>query len=270
MNSFFQLLRPVNCAMASVAVLIGAYLGGIGAALPLYLAMVSAFLISGGGMVVNDYYDRRLDSVFDPEKPIPSGKISLRGASVLSFLLFALGLYLAFWINLPAFSLAALNSLLLVLYAGFLQKRFFFSNMTVSFLVGSTFVYGGLAVGNILPAFLLGLMAFFANTSREILKDMEDMYADAGRGIRSIPIVLDKEKSRVISAVFTLVAISMTPLPLIMGVFGLLYIIAVVPSVLVFVYSIKLTFGDGRIDAVQRSVKLAMVLGLVAFLAGAL
>lgn len=270
MKSFLRLLRPVNCLMASVAVLIGSYLGGIpGALLPTLLAMASAFLISAEGMVVNDYYDKELDFIYDHDKPLPSGKVSPRQALILTFTFFSIGLYLAFWINLKALLLVSLNSLLLVLYAKELQKRFFISNLIISFLVGSTFLLGGLSVGNYFPALLLGGIAFFANTAREIVKDIEDKSADITKDIKSVPIVLGEDRSRMISSVMVLIAIAISPLPLIFNVFNLRYILFVIPSISVFLYSIYLAEEGEDPSRIQNMHKLGMILGLIAFLGGA-
>lgn len=263
-------MRPLNCGMASLAVLIGAYLGGVGTPLtPVYLAMAAAFLICGGGMTINDYYDRRLDFIHNSEKPLPSGKVSLKAVLIFTFLLFALGLYLSFWVNLKAFFLASFNSILLVAYAKVLQRRFIVSNLTISFLVASTFVFGGFAVGNFFPALLLGLLAFFANIAREIVKDLEDKYADKTSNIRSIPRVLGESRGKDISSVFAIVAVCLSPLPLIFHIFWIKYAFAVVPSVVVFLYSVYLIEGGEDPSRVQSMIKLGMILGLVAFLVGA-
>ncbi|MFP4116543.1 MAG: UbiA family prenyltransferase [Candidatus Aenigmatarchaeota archaeon] len=269
MKPFLRLIRPVNCLMAAVAVLIGAYLGGIASFGPVFLAMATAFLVTGGGMVINDYYDRDLDIIYDHEKPIPNGDVSIKTAIILSFILFAVGIYLSVWINVYALALAAVNSALLVGYAKDLQKRFLVSNITVSFLVGSTFVFGGLAVNNFLPSVLLAAMAFFANTTREIVKDIEDKEADATKGVKSVPIVLGEGKARAVSSSFSLVAILISPLPILLGIFGLFYGIAVVFSVAVFFYSVVLIERKGDPSKIQGMLKLGMLLGLIAFLVGA-
>lgn len=270
MRSFLRLIRPLNCGMASLAVLIGAYLGGITTPLlPLYLAIAAAFLISGAGMTINDYYDRDLDFIYNSEKPLPSGKVSLKAALVFTLLLFALGLYFSFWINLKAFALASLNSFLLVAYAKELQRRFVVSNLVISFLVASTFVFGGLAVGNFLPALLLGLLAFFTNTAREIVKDIEDKHADKTSGIRSIPRVLGEEKARDISSVLLIVAVCLSPLPLLFQIFPIKYLFAVILPIAVFLYSVYLMEEDEDPSRVQTMIKLGMILGLIAFLVGA-
>lgn len=269
MKDYVRLLRPLNCLMTSLAVLIGSYVAGHGLDYPLSLAMVSAFLICGGGMVINDYYDRELDFIFTPEKPIPSGRVTLRGALIFSSLLFVLGIYLSFWVNLHVFAVAAINSLVLYLYARVLQRKFLLSNLTVSFLVGSSFVYGGLVSGNYMAALFLGLIAFFSNTSREIVKDIEDRYEDTKGNINSMPVVLGNEESKRFSSVFLLVAIILSPLPYVLDILNFNYMLAVLPSLLVFGYTLKLLGSEesspGRI---QLFLKIGMLLGLLAFLVG--
>lgn len=268
MKHFIRLIRPLNCSMAAVAVLIGSYLGGISSFLFVAIAMASAFLICGGGMVVNDYYDREIDFIFNSERPLPSGKITIKGALIFAFVLFATGLYLSFWVNNSAFLLALINSALLILYAKELQKEFFLSNAVVSFLVGSTFLYGGLVTGNWLPSLLLGIMAFFATMTREIVKDIEDRYADTRAGIKSLPIALGEELSRLVSIIFILLAIAASPLPYILNVFNWIYLVVVVPSIVTLLYAAYLCYVEEEADVVQNMIKLAMVLGLVAFLVG--
>lgn len=269
MKPYLRLLRPLNCGMSALAVLIGAYLGGVISLQPVFLAMAGAFLICGGGMAINDYYDRDIDLIHKSHRPIPSGKVSLKGVLVFTFVLFAIGLYIAFWINIYAFALAVFNVFLLVVYAMELQKKVVLSNAVVSFLVASTFVFGGLTVGNWAPAAMLGLIAFFANMVREILKDVEDRREDALKGIKSIPMVFGEGKARGISSVLVIVSVLLSPLPIIYGVFGLLYGVAVIPCVALFLYTIYLNEKEGDVSRVQKMIKFAMLLGLVAFLIGA-
>lgn len=268
MKSFLKLIRPLNCLMAAFAALIGAYLGNITVILPTSLAMASAFLICGGGMVINDYYDRDLDFIHNSDRPIPSGKVSLKAALVFSFLLFSIGIFLSFWINTSVFVLAIVNSLFLVGYAKELQKKVFLSNLIVSFLVASTFVFGGLSVGNFFPSLFLGILAFFANTAREVIKDIEDKIADASKGVQSLPMVLGENKSRMISSGFIIISILLSPLPLVFNVFDIKYAFAVIPCIVVFSYSVYLNEKEEDSSEVQSMIKLGMLLGLVAFLAG--
>jgi geranylgeranylglycerol-phosphate geranylgeranyltransferase len=68
-------MRLENCAMAGIAVLIGFIVAG--GLLQLHytvlaLAVVSAFLITGAGNAINDYYDRNADKKNAPHRPIPT------------------------------------------------------------------------------------------------------------------------------------------------------------------------------------------------------
>lgn len=68
------------------AVLAGA-IGFNTASIPLLLAMTLAYI---GGMFLNDAYDTKIDAIERPERPIPSGQISLQAVFILGYaMLFA-------------------------------------------------------------------------------------------------------------------------------------------------------------------------------------
>ena len=48
----------------------------------LWLLLASSTGLYFGGMVLNDVFDAKLDAVERPERPIPSGRISLRSAAI--------------------------------------------------------------------------------------------------------------------------------------------------------------------------------------------
>jgi 4-hydroxybenzoate polyprenyltransferase len=84
------------------------------------LAAVSAMLYTAG-MVLNDVFDAEQDAVERPERPIPSGRVSRRLASVIGWGLLHGGLLLAFllaWIvqNITPAAVAWLLSVAIVFY----------------------------------------------------------------------------------------------------------------------------------------------------------
>ena len=269
MRYLLDIVRPVNSLMAMVAVFIGAFIGGMTDLSPVLLAMFSAFFITGAGMVINDYFDREVDRINRPERVIPSGLMSPRAALIYSISLFLLGIILSIFINIWAFLLATFNSLLLIYYAKDLQKKFFAGNIAVSYLVGSTFVYGGIAVGSINATIILAAMAFFANTAREIFKDMEDVVGDRINRTNSLPIKMGEEKSKRIGIIFILSGVALAPLPLLLNIFDGYYIYAIIPSIGLFLYSIY-HVRRNNICPAQKTLKFAMIIGLVAFLVGAI
>ena len=83
LRAFVSILRPINCAMIGFAVIVGAFVSKpptVDAA-DLLLGFVTGFAICGYSMVINDYYDIEVDRVNQPDRPLPSGVVTHRGAS---------------------------------------------------------------------------------------------------------------------------------------------------------------------------------------------
>ena len=89
---YLQLCRVSNLPTVWTNVLAGCLLSGgkLTPALYLLLALsLSSFYLAG--MVLNDLCDREHDHLFRPSRPIPSCRVSERGAFNLTLLLFTAG-----------------------------------------------------------------------------------------------------------------------------------------------------------------------------------
>lgn len=91
MKGYLSLLRPANVVTALGDVLAGFAVAGLAnrPALP-WLLMATACLYAGG-VVLNDYFDRDVDRVERPERPIPSGRVPAGHAAALGAGLLAAG-----------------------------------------------------------------------------------------------------------------------------------------------------------------------------------
>lgn len=266
----FNALRPLNCAMAALAVFVGIILaGGFYPAVFFpkgILAIVSGFIICAAGMLVNDYFDFEIDRVNKPAKHRLMKRFSRGFWLSYSIILFAIGIAMSMFINPAAFLLAVANSAILVLYSYRLKRLPLVGNVSVSYLVASTFLYGGAVAGNLIVPGLLGLIAFFANTGREIIKTVEDVGGDKAGGAKTVAVVLGGRFSGLVAAIFIFVAVTMSPLPYLLGLLSINYIYAVAVSDTLFLASMFLAFvSPGRS---QKLMKFAMLAALVAFLAG--
>jgi geranylgeranylglycerol-phosphate geranylgeranyltransferase len=271
MNPYFEIIRPLNCLMAGIAVLIGAAVasGDLFTA-STFLGFIVAFIAAGAGFIINDYFDFDIDSINKPARPLPSGKISLEWAHRLALLLFGAGILLSVFINALALIIAVFNSLLLYMYgrkikkAGGIEK-----NLTVSYLVASPFLFGGAVALNITPTLYLVLLAGLANTSREIVKDIEDFEGDR-LFAATLPQKIGFDKSAKLAQGFMLAALLLSPLPYITGTLGKYYLFFVsIANVLFLVSSAflrNITVQNAK--KTQRFIKLGMFLALVAFLVG--
>ena len=271
MIPYLEILRPHNCLMAAVAVVVGAAIASQEPLAPLIaLAGLIVFLICGAGNAINDYFDFEIDRINNPSRPLPSGMMPLSFAHVYSLALFALGTALSVFINPLALLLAAFNSLLLYLYAMKIKKRGGIGkNFTVSYLVASPFLFGGIAVGEPLVTLLLVLLAGLANTSREIIKDIQDYGGDKAF-IATLPSKIGIENAAKLASLVLFLTIATSPLPYFLGILNFNYILVLVPANALFLW-VSITFlrnPMGNAKSTQRLIKIGMALGLAAFLAG--
>jgi len=252
--------------MAAAAAIIGlAIAGGLepgGTALIFF----TVFLITGAGNAINDYYDREIDAINRPERPIPSGRVSARKAFNYSMALFVVGCLFAGLVNQICLAVAAFNSVLLFLYARNLKAMPLAGNITVAFLTGSTFLFGGAASGaaGLLANKIPFLLSFLVSMSREIAKDIEDMAGDRQGGARTLPILAGERAAAALAAAFALAAVGLGFL----APFGRAYLAIVAVADLFFLLSVqKIARGDAT--GSQKALKKGMAVALMAFLAAA-
>ena len=90
-KSFVRLMRPVNCLMMGIAVIVGAALANAQFSsvdwFSLSFGFITGFMLTAASMTVNDYYDREIDAINEPSRPIPSGMVSSTEALVFAFFL---------------------------------------------------------------------------------------------------------------------------------------------------------------------------------------
>jgi len=267
-RGLLELTRPGNAVAAGALTFIGAFVaGGLAAPLPMAYAVVATVLATGGGNAINDYFDRDIDAINQPDRPIPRGAVSPRRALVFSVLLFVTAVALTVLLPLLAIVIALLNLVALVAYTEVFKGLPGVGNALVAYLTGSTFLYGGAAVlGDLRPVLALFALAASATMAREIVKDVEDVAGDREEGLRTLPIVLGERRSLAIAAVFVTAAVVASPVPFLRGTFGLPYLVVLAPAV------------AGMAAAMYRSVdapatgqswlKLSMFAAAFAFVAG--
>ncbi|MDB2239707.1 UbiA family prenyltransferase, partial [Halorubrum ezzemoulense] len=85
-----ELARLRNCVAAGGLTATGAFVaGGGGAALPTARAAATPVFAVAAGNAINEYFDREIDAVNSPGRPIPRGAVSPRTALATAALWFA-------------------------------------------------------------------------------------------------------------------------------------------------------------------------------------
>jgi len=267
---FVKLTRPVNCLMASIAVLAGFAVssGSIFPSAPVLFAMAAAFLVCGAGQTINDYFDHKIDLVLHPDRPIPSGNVKHYDALIFALLLFIAGNWLAAQVNYVAFAIAAALSVLLFVYSAFMEKFKYLGNWVVALGTALTLVFGAAITKNFYAVSFLAALALFSNVGREITKDFED--AEKGeKGKVTLPGLIGKKAKLVVLALF-FAAIALSYYVFFAGIFGnLVYLSVVSFANLAFLYAFFL-LRKNSFENAQKFCKIGMLLALASFFAGAI
>ncbi len=129
-RAYLQLLRPANILTALADVVAGsavAYGGTQTFSGWLALSEVEALLTStaclyGGGIVLNDFFDRQLDARERPERPIPSGRVAPGAAAALGAVLLAAGVVAAAFATMAAAIVAIAIAALVLVYDAWAKR----------------------------------------------------------------------------------------------------------------------------------------------------
>ncbi len=275
----FKLIRPINCAMIGFAVIVGAFVSRppVVPAPQLALGFLTGFFICAYSMVVNDVYDADVDRVNRPERPIPSGRVSMQDANRLSAAALAAGLACSVLsLNPLAVALAVAYAFLSWLYNSRAKKTGLAGNVIVASSLAIPFIYGGAVAGGAVIGSLLLMMAltaFFSGVGREVVKAMADVEGDAKRNINSVARSRGLAFASWVGAIFFILAVFTSWVPLLTGLANEVYSIGVVVPDAIFAYlAAAIVYKHGPSNALRvKNIALAgMTVGLLVFIGGAL
>ena len=190
LTGFITITRPVNAVAAGLAAVVAYFIATVTIIPAVILIFVVVALITAAGNVINDYFDMEIDRVNRPERPIPSGQVSMPAARAYAVALFLAGILVCLNTNWLCIAIAVFNAFLLICYAARLKRTPLFGNIAVSYLAASMFLFGGAFDGmqglfHVMP---FAVMTFFAMLARELVKDAEDIEGDRASGAVTIPI----------------------------------------------------------------------------------
>lgn len=301
LRGYVELLRLHNVFLTFLAVAIGVlsalhFLGSAGInsreVMPTFvLAALTASLVAAGGYVINDYFDRDIDAVNKPWRPIPAGVVKPHEAVTLATILFLLGSSIPIAIGPLSSSIAALVSLLMILYSMSLKRRGVVGNIVVALSGALSIFYGTVAVidssqsyvGIALPQLILSALptihAFLLILLREFVKGIEDIRGDSARGVQTLIVVLGPRKTYKVMLLVASTLIGISIVPFLTGL-GLIYLVLALVVDALVVYTMYLLRPSNLIlgiDAMEglgargrRLLKYAFGIGIAAFLLGLL
>ena len=278
LDAYFRIMRPVNCLMMGFAVAVGSVLASSNVLNLLrpnvFYGFITGFELTAGSMAINDYFDREIDAINEPKRPIPSGVIKPREALGFAFVSAMIGFLAAFSTNIFSLVLAAVSWVLFTTYTIVGKRSGLPGNFLVSTCVAIPFIYGSVALTNAvqLNVLIFVSMVFLSNTGREITKGIVDMEGDRKQKVQTLAVRFGDKMAAITAALFYISATLLTPIPVLFGLVSFWFIPLVAVTDIGLVYSsLSLLRDHSRESArrVKRIVLLWFIVGLLAFLIGA-
>ncbi len=296
-SAAIALFRPLNAALAAAAVLVGA----VAAARPVdwsaaALGAGSAVAASCAANALNDAVDVMSDTVNRPRRPVVSGRVSPRAAVWSGIALFAASAVLAAPLGGHALALVAAWALLTTLYSLALKGVPVVGNLIVAAVAASPLLMGGLTQGlttavrtagrsaahamqgvepdlAIRRLVVMFLLAALVHLARELVKDAEDAAGDSLARKRTLAVAFGPAAALAGSRVVIVVVMWAAVAPYALGLLGTGYLGVLVPLEATLAWLVVHSSSGGAPDAARlrqlsNGLKVVMVLGLVAFVAG--
>lgn len=224
---YWELMRPFTLLAPTVGFISGGLIA-IGASsrvaptsvhlYPIILGAISAALLNAASNVVNQYFDIGIDRINKPNRPLPSGRISLKKSRLLSILLYSFSFFLAYLVpNKQFITIVLITVLITYAYSAppLRTKRWVIpANLTIAIPRGCLLIVAGWTavrsfydfepwfIGSIFALYLLGA----AST-----KDFSDIKGDKMYGCNTLPIILGAKKAAITIVPFFILPFLLIP-----------------------------------------------------------
>lgn len=153
---YLRLMRPANVVTAVADVLAGMAIAGYFISflpgstsfgpsvplLPVVLLCLSTIGLYSGGIIMNDVFDAELDAKERPERPIPSGLVSKKAATLFGGVFFFIGIFAAGLYNPASQYLAAAIMISALVYDRFLKHNTVFGPLNMGLCRGLNLLLG--------------------------------------------------------------------------------------------------------------------------------
>jgi len=278
-GGYLRLMRPINSVMMGFAVIVGAAVVSPQALSTIWFTLTygffTGFMLTAASMTINDFYDRKIDAVNEPNRPIPSGLIKPKEALVFAFLLTAIGFASAYLTSTPCLLIAIITWAIMVTYTTIGKRSGLPGNFLVSACVAIPLIYGSVAAINEVKSNVLIFvsMVFLSDTGREITKGIVDVQGDKMQNIKTLAVRYGEKTAAAVAALFYLSAVSLSPIPWFLGLVSFWFIpLVVITDFGLAASSLMLLKDHSRENArkIKNAVLLCLTFGLLAFFVGGL
>ncbi|MBO8181195.1 MAG: UbiA family prenyltransferase [Archaeoglobus sp.] len=280
-KALWELTRLEHGLMYGIGVVIGVVVSSGIAIEPqkLLFGILTAIFLQAAAFSLNDYCDYEVDLRNKRmDRPLVRGDLSRSHALAVAILLTPLGFIASVLISLEAFLLAFLITMAGFIYDLKLKEFGIAGNVYIAFSMAAPFIFGSVvALNSVTPAVaVLAGIAFLSGFAREIMKGIEDVEGDALRDVKTIARTKGTRIAAKYSAVIFILSVVLSPIPFLFldkFIFDFKYLIPVlITDFILLKISFELLsgkFGIREIKKYRKESLVAMLFGLIGFLAGA-
>lgn len=215
-RAYLDLIRYPLFAIPIVATLPGALIASRGQfTWRVTAALVIALFGYFAGMIKNDYFHHETDKQTNPERPLPSERLTPKQAIVPASVIYGLCVIGGFLLNLKAGLLVMGLVAISHLYNAIFKAKGILGSLTLPLGIGLLSVFGALVVSGTVPR--LVWYAFAATTlydlGTHITTTFKDISRDRQLGILTTPIQIGVGPALFLSAIATVAAFVVAFLP---------------------------------------------------------
>jgi len=209
-KTFLTLLKPVTWfppmwAYGCGAVSAGAAIEGRWLEVALGVLLAGP-LVCGTSQVVNDWFDRHVDAINEPDRPIPSGRAPGRSALYIAIAWTLLSLAVAAFLGPVVLVAAAVGIVLAWAYSAppvRLKLNGWYGNAAVGFCYeGLPWITGAAVMAAAVPASEILVVALLYSLGAHgimVLNDFKALEGDRQLGVRTLPVQLGPERAAAVA-----------------------------------------------------------------------
>ncbi len=205
-GTFVELLKPITWFPPMWAYGCGVISAGLPLAQRWPLIIIGVLLagpmICGTSQAVNDWFDRHVDAINEPNRPIPSGRMPSQWGLYIAIGWSALSLLLAMPLGPWGFIAALIGMTLAWIYSApplRLKQNGWFGNAAVGLCYeGLPWFTGAVVMSDKMPDWRIVLLAALYSTGAHgimTLNDFKSIEGDKQTGIGSLPVQLGAERA---------------------------------------------------------------------------
>jgi len=247
-----QLMKPITWIPLIWGVICGAAASGnfewtfSNVLASLACMLMSGPLLAGYTQTINDFFDKEIDAINEPNRPIPSGKISIKDVKIQIWVLLIAGLIVAFLLDLYA-KHSFPSVLLLALGGSFVSYIYSAPPLKLkqngwlgNYALGASYIalpwWAGQALFGKLTIVtaILTLAYSLSGLGIAVINDFKSVEGDSKLGLNSLPVVFGiKNASRISAGLIDIFQLAMVVVLIIIGqhLASVILVLLVIPQI---------------------------------------